>query len=57
MTRIVLAGGSYLAGPPMEAVFGLGDATAADEVHVRWSDGRISDVRNVRAGTILRPER
>jgi enediyne biosynthesis protein E4 len=54
VTRIVLAGGSYLAGPPMEAVFGLGEATSADNVRVAWSSGRTTEVRDVAAGTVLR---
>jgi enediyne biosynthesis protein E4 len=54
VTRILLAGGSYLAGPPMEAVFGLGNATSADAVRVAWSNGRTTEVRHVAAGTVLR---
>ena len=36
----VLAGGSYLCGPPAELIFGLGAQTRV-EVEVRWPDGRI----------------
>jgi hypothetical protein len=55
VTQIVLAGGSYLAGPPLEAVFGLGPAAAADEVRVTWADGRETVLTDVAAGSIVRP--
>ena len=55
VTQFVLAGGSYLAGPPLEAVFGLGTAPAADEVRVTWADGRETVVRDVAAGSVIRP--
>jgi hypothetical protein len=56
-TQVVLAGGSYLAGPPLEAVFGLGGADAADEVRVVWADGRETRLTDVAAGSIVRPTR
>jgi hypothetical protein len=56
VTQVVLAGGSYLSGPPMEAVFGLGDAAQADEVRVSWANGRETVLRNVAAGSVVRPE-
>jgi hypothetical protein len=56
VTQVVLAGGSYLAGPPMEAIFGLGDAMQADEVRVLWADGRETVLKGVEAG-VVRPER
>jgi hypothetical protein len=55
VTQFVVAGGSYLAGPPLEAVFGLGPATAADEVRVTWADGRQTVIRDVAAGSVIRP--
>ena len=42
--RPVLAGASYLVGPPYELVFGLGDATGVDLIEVRWPDGRTTSV-------------
>jgi hypothetical protein len=53
-TQIVLAGGSYLAGPPREATFGLGDAPRADLVRVAWADGTTSEARDVPADQVLR---
>lgn len=52
MRRLVLAGGSYLAGPPLEAYFGLGDAGTAD-IRVRWPTGDEATYRGIEAGTIL----
>ena len=52
-TQVILAGGSYLAGPPAEAYFGLGAAKRADEVRVRWPGGRVTVLRNVRGGQVL----
>jgi hypothetical protein len=52
-TQILLAGGSYLAGPPREAYFGLGTAKTADRVTVHWADGRTSVRTNVPAGGVL----
>ncbi len=37
--RPLLAGASYLCGPPPELVFGLGEARAVGAVEVRWPDG------------------
>jgi hypothetical protein len=53
-TQILLAGGSYLAGPPREAYFGLGTATVADEVVVQWASGRTTRLANVPADQVLR---
>lgn len=50
--RAILAGGSYLAGPPTEAIFGLGAATSADEIRVRWSDGAETVVVDVKPGVV-----
>ena len=52
--QIILAGGSYLAGPPREAYFGVGGATVVDRVVVRWADGAVTDVSHVTADHVLR---
>jgi hypothetical protein len=51
--QIVLAGGSYLAGPPREVYFGLADATKADLVSVEWADGTITKLADVEADQVL----
>jgi hypothetical protein len=56
-TQILLAGGSYLAGPPREAYFGLGTNAAADEVRVEWADGTTTRLGNVAADQVLRVTR
>jgi hypothetical protein len=53
-TQIVLAGGSYLAGPPRETYFALGAAERADRVVIRWADGEVTDMADVAANQILR---
>ena len=53
-TQILLAGGSYLAGPPREAYFGLGDAAAAETVRVDWANGKTTELHDVAAGQVLR---
>ena len=53
-TQILLAGGSYLAGPPREAYFGLADAARADTVTVEWADGERSELHDVPADQVLR---
>src|SRR2546428_3914216 len=55
-TQIILAGGSYLAGPPREAYFGLGGASAAT-VKVAWANGETSEYVNVPAGQGLQAKR
>jgi hypothetical protein len=55
VTQVVLAGGSYLAGPPLEAVFGLDGALAADEIVVDWSDGRSTRLTDVASGSLVHP--
>jgi len=49
VTQLVIAGGSYLSGPPLEAYVGLGDATGA-EVRVRWADGTSTELGRIEAG-------
>ncbi len=53
-TQLLLAGGSYLAGPPREAYFGLGDATVADVVRIAWADGTTTELHDVPADQVLR---
>ena len=53
-TQILLAGGSYLAGPPREAYFGLGNATRATSVRIAWADGTVTEQRDVAADRVLR---
>ncbi len=55
VTQLVLAGGSYLAGPPLEAYLGLGDDHAAT-VSVTWADGSVTDIGEVAAGTTVRAQ-
>jgi hypothetical protein len=55
-SQVVLAGGSYLAGPPAEVYFGLGAAEHADEVRVTWPDGATSTLQHVAGNRIVRPE-
>jgi hypothetical protein len=47
--RLVQSGTSYLSQDDMRAHFGLGPATQADSVEVRWPDGTISRLENVKA--------
>ncbi len=53
MRQPILAGGSYLSGPPLEAYFGLGQADHGI-VSVTWLDGRTAIYEDVPAGTTLR---
>jgi len=53
-TQLALYGGSYLAGMPLELYFGLGDATAADDVTITWADGLLQDLGPVQGSRILR---
>ena len=50
--RLIMAGGSYLAGPPPEAYFGTG-AAAEVSVEVRWPDGSMDRFSRVPVGSIL----
>jgi hypothetical protein len=56
-TQILLAGGSYLAGPPREVYFGLGSAATADVVRIDWANGTTTELPNVKADQILRVRR
>ncbi len=53
-TQLLLAGGSYLAGPPREAYFGLGAAPLADQVRIAWADGTVTELHDVSADQVLR---
>lgn len=53
-TQVALYGGSYLAGMPMELYFGLGGATAADNVTVTWSDATTTDLGAVSSDQVIR---
>jgi hypothetical protein len=53
MTRDVAAGDSYLSNHDPRLHFGLGSAERADEVVVRWPDGRRTVLRNVSARQFL----
>jgi hypothetical protein len=53
-TQILLAGGSYLAGPPREAYYGLGAAATADLVRIDWADGTKTELHDVKADQVLR---
>ena len=53
MTRDVAAGDSYASTHDPRLHFGLGKAEAAEEVVVRWPDGRRTVRKNVRARQFL----
>jgi hypothetical protein len=52
-TQLIMHGGSYLAGMPLEATFGLGEAESADRVNVTDIRGRTIVRRDVPADRIL----
>jgi enediyne biosynthesis protein E4 len=51
--RDVLAGSSYLSQNDLRAHFGLGAATAADVLDVRWPSGKTETLHGVPAGLIV----
>ena len=53
-SQILLAGGSYLAGPPREAYFGLDAAPVADIVRIDWANGTTTELHDVEADQVLR---
>ena len=55
-TSFVRSGSSYISQEDMRLHFGLGAATQADLVEVRWPDGAVTQVPNVKAGQVLRIE-
>lgn len=56
-TQILLAGGSYLAGPPREAYFGLDSSAIADVVRIDWANGMTTELHDVKADQVLRVRR
>jgi hypothetical protein len=51
--RDIKAGSSYLSQNDLRAHFGLGTATQADRLEVRWPDGRTESLADVPAGQIV----
>jgi hypothetical protein len=51
--RLVQGGTSYISQQDSRRHFGLGRATQADAVEVRWPDGTTSAVQNVKANQII----
>jgi hypothetical protein len=49
LTRVVQSGTSYISQDDMRRHFGLGPATQADSVEVKWPDGTVSRLSNVKA--------
>ncbi len=52
--RDVRAGGGYLQSHSVPQAFGLGPATQAEEVTVRWPSGIVQTFREVQANQVLR---
>jgi hypothetical protein len=52
-TRVVQSGTSYLSQDDMRRHFGLGSATQADSVEVKWPDGDVSRQQNVKVNRLL----
>ena len=55
-TSFVRSGSSYISQEDKRLHFGLGPATQADTVEVRWPDGAVTQVQNVKAGQVLKIE-
>jgi hypothetical protein len=53
-TRTVLSQSSYYSHDDLRVHFGLGAADRADTIEVRWPDGRLQTVRDVRGGRVVR---
>jgi hypothetical protein len=53
MSRLVQSGTSYLSQSDMRQHFGLGTATTADHVQVRWPDGTTTRLANVAADRVV----
>jgi hypothetical protein len=49
LTRVVQSGTSYLSQDDKRRHFGLGPATQAESVEVKWPDGTVSRLQNVKA--------
>jgi enediyne biosynthesis protein E4 len=52
-TREIRAGNNFLSSDPIEAHFGLGKATQADRLTIRWPDGSVETLENIAANQIL----
>lgn len=50
-TQMVRTGSSYLSHSPLQLTFGLGDATVAERVEVRWPDGQLEVIEKVASGS------
>jgi hypothetical protein len=55
-TSFVRSGSSYISQEDKRLHFGLGPAQQADLVEVRWPDGTVTQLRNVKADQILKVE-
>jgi enediyne biosynthesis protein E4 len=53
LRRLVQSGTSYISQDDMRQHFGLGAATQADVVEVRWPDGTVTRQENVKANQVL----
>ncbi|MCA8959675.1 MAG: CRTAC1 family protein [Planctomycetes bacterium] len=53
-SRVILSGGSYASQSNLTAVFGLGPATRAERVTVRFPGGATREFRDVPGGRVLR---
>jgi len=51
--RLVQSGTSYLSQDDMRRHFGLGGATVADAVEVKWPDGKTTRLANVKVDQVL----
>jgi enediyne biosynthesis protein E4 len=51
--RVVQSGTSYVSQEDMRRHFGLGTRTQADSVEVRWPDGTVTTLANVKADQVL----
>jgi hypothetical protein len=51
--RAVLSQSSYYSHDDLRLHFGLGSATRADEIEVRWPSGRVQKLANLRAGRVV----
>ena len=53
MTRMIMGGYSFKAGPPSNAHFGLGSTAGAERIRVTWPSGIVQDIHNVRGDRYL----
>ncbi|WP_124849144.1 CRTAC1 family protein [Acidipila sp. EB88] len=53
MVQEVRSGGSYISQGDMRLRFGLGAATRADRVEIRWPDGHVDTLQDVAGGAII----